>query len=160
MGSSTTTLQTERHLWIRESNHVCLVGEIRHCDYVRVMVDAGWKGIDNVGVGWVALSGTGERWFYADRRIRVESPSQAEGLGVRMVLLWAREQGIRHLEISTDCFSLVGQLAGIERPHHLLKAVLEDILSYLPFFHCLAISYIPRSFNNVAHRLACKAMAS
>ncbi|XP_074266442.1 uncharacterized protein LOC141589715 [Silene latifolia] len=78
---STITMQTERHLWIRESNPV-------------------------------ALSGTGERCCYADRRIIAESPSQAEGLGVRMDLLWAREQGIRHLEISTDCFSLVGQFCG------------------------------------------------
>ncbi|XP_074271696.1 uncharacterized protein LOC141595633 [Silene latifolia] len=144
---------------IRESNPVCVVGMIRYCDIVRVMVDAGWKGNNNAGIGWIAMSGSGERLFWSSRRIRAETALQAEGLGVYLVLLWSRERGIRHLEISSDCLSLVRQLARMEKPHHLLKAIFDDIYACFSFFHCLAFSFIPRSFNTVVHSLACKAMA-
>ncbi|XP_074300700.1 uncharacterized protein LOC141631987 [Silene latifolia] len=122
------------------------------------MVDAGWKGQNNAGIGWTAKSGSGERLFWTSKRIRAESALQAEGLGVLSVILWARERGYRHLEISSDCLSLVRQLARMETPHHLLKAILEDIQACFSFFHCLAFSFIPRTFNSDAHSLACKAM--
>ncbi|XP_074314394.1 uncharacterized protein LOC141649608 [Silene latifolia] len=112
------------------------------------------------GVGWVTLYAKGEQLMTAEKRIKAESVAQEESLGVRLVLRWAQEQGIRHLQISTNCFCLVSQLAGVERPNHQLQAILADINSYFSFFHCLTISYIPRSFNNVAHSLACKAMIS
>ncbi|XP_074313851.1 uncharacterized protein LOC141649048 [Silene latifolia] len=147
-------------LWIRESNPFCIVGEIRNCDYMRIMVDAGWRGVAKAGIGWEGVLGNGQRCCSGVRKIRAESPLQAEGMGVLTVMLWAQEQGIRHLEVSTDCISIVYQLAGIERPHHLLKAILQDIFGSAASFHCLAISYIPRSFNKQAHGLACKAMDS
>ncbi|XP_074293766.1 uncharacterized protein LOC141620693 [Silene latifolia] len=156
--SNINSSQQESVLWIRDSNPCCLVGEIRQCDVVRVMVDAGWRGKDTAGVGWVTLSPTGEQLMTAEVRITAESPLQAEGLGVRMVIRWAHDHGFRHLMISSDCLGLVCQLAGLHRPHHQIEAVLADIQSFFPFFHCLAISYIPRVLNNVAHSLACKAM--
>ncbi|XP_074287514.1 uncharacterized protein LOC141612602 [Silene latifolia] len=124
------------------------------------MVDAGWRGIEKAGIGWEGVLGNGQRYCREVRKIRAESPLQAEGLGVLSVMLWAQEQGIRHLEISTDCISIVYQLAGFERMQHLIKATLMDIIGTAASFHCLAISYIPRSFNKRAHGLACKAMDS
>ncbi|XP_074297769.1 uncharacterized protein LOC141628541 [Silene latifolia] len=157
---SAGTSRTDCMMWIRESKPVCIVGEIRNCDYVRIMVDAGWRGIEKAGIGWEGILGNGQRCCSEVRKIRAESPLQAEGLGVLAVMLWAQEQGIRHLEISRDCISIVYQLAGIERVHHLLKALLKDVFEAATFFHCFAISFIPRSFNKRAHGLACKAMDS
>ncbi|XP_074289340.1 uncharacterized protein LOC141614493 [Silene latifolia] len=157
---NTITLGRDSVNWIRDSNPVCVVGMISDCDNVRVMVDAGWKGLDNAGIGWIAMSESGDRFYSTDMRIRAESALQAEGLGVYLVLLWARERGIRHLEISSDCLSLILQLTGMERSHHLLKATLQDVYDCFSSFHCLAFSFIPRSFNTVAHSLACNAMVS
>ncbi|XP_074288232.1 uncharacterized protein LOC141613398 [Silene latifolia] len=146
--------------WIRNSNPFCVVGRIGDCGYVRAMVDAGWKGFDRAGVGWIVMSENGQIFHRMERKIKAESALQAEGLGVLLVLLWARERGLRHLEISSDCLSLILQVAGMERRHHLLKAILEEISDCFTSFHCLALSYVPRRFNQVAHSLACKAMDS
>ncbi|XP_074303564.1 uncharacterized protein LOC141638006 [Silene latifolia] len=159
-GGGTTSIKENSVNWVRNSNPMCVVGRIGDCGNVRVMVDAGWKGLDKAGVGWIAMSENGERFYNTDRKIRAESALEAEGFGVFLVLSWARERGLRHLEISSDCLSLILQLTGMERPHHLLKAVLEDIYDCFSSFHCLAFSFIPRHFNNVAHSLACQAMDS
>ncbi|XP_074282973.1 uncharacterized protein LOC141607514 [Silene latifolia] len=157
---NSTPLERDNVSWVRNSNPICVVGRIGDCGYVRVMVDAGWKGLDKAGVGWIAMSENGEIFNSTERKIKAESALQAEGLGVLLVLLWARERGLRHLEISSDCLSLVFQLACLERTHHLLKALLEDICDCFSSFHCLAFSYVPRRFNHVAHSFACKAMDS
>ncbi|XP_074287677.1 uncharacterized protein LOC141612827 [Silene latifolia] len=155
-----TPLARDNANWVRNSNPICVVGRIGDCGYVRVMVDAGWKGFNKAGVGWIAMSENGQIFHSMERKIKVESALQAEGLGVLLVLLWARERGLRHLEISSDCLSLILQLAGMERRHLLLKAILEEICDCFTSFHCLAFSYVPRRFNHDAHSLACKAMDS
>ncbi|XP_074277084.1 uncharacterized protein LOC141600738 [Silene latifolia] len=116
----TIALTTDSVLWIRESNPVCLVGAIRNCDYVSIMVDAGWRGIDNAGVGWVGVLGSGERCCSMDKKIRAESSLQAEGLEVQMVLLWAREQGIRHLEMK-KVYTYIAQRYVIVADQHYFK---------------------------------------
>ncbi|XP_074283769.1 uncharacterized protein LOC141608306 [Silene latifolia] len=50
------------------------------------------------------------------------------------------------------------QAEGIEKPHHQVVDILNDIHELVLSFHCLAFSFIPRSFNTVAHVLACEAM--
>ncbi|XP_074290392.1 uncharacterized protein LOC141617117 [Silene latifolia] len=160
LGGNSLMLEGARVHWVRNSNPVCVVGRIGECGHVRVMVDAGWKALDRAGIGWIAMSDNGEIFNSTERKIKAESALQAEGLGVSLVLLWARDRGFRHLEVSSDCLSVIQQIAGTERPHHLLKAILEDIQDCFSSFHCLAFSYIPRRFNNVAHSLACKAMDS
>ncbi|XP_074301558.1 uncharacterized protein LOC141632958 [Silene latifolia] len=160
LGGNSLMLEGARVHWVRNSNPVCVVGRIGECGHVRVMVDAGWKALNRAGIGWIAMSDNGEIFNSTERKIKAESALQAEGLGVSLVLLWARDRGFRHLEVSSDCLSLILQIAGTERPHHLLKAILEDIQDCFSSFHCLAFSYIPRRFNNVAHSLACKAMDS
>ncbi|XP_074309741.1 uncharacterized protein LOC141644167 [Silene latifolia] len=121
--------------------------------------NANW-GFDKAGVGWIAMSENGHIFHSMEKKIKAESALQAEGLGVLLVLLWARERGLRHLEISSDCLSLILQLAGMERRHLLLKAILEEICDCFTSFHCLAFSYVHRHFNHDAHSLACKAMDS
>ncbi|XP_074318820.1 uncharacterized protein LOC141655648 [Silene latifolia] len=152
--------QDDQFLWVCESKPICVVGSISFCDHLRIMVDAGWKTIDNAGIGWVVLSSTGEVIFTARRSIRAESALQEEGLGIYEALQWAVDRGFRHLEVSSDCLTLICSLAGIQRPHHCLADILADVDVIASFFHCLAFSYIPRSYNKIAHDLACEAMSS
>ncbi|XP_074293273.1 uncharacterized protein LOC141620032 [Silene latifolia] len=157
---NSTPLARDNANWVRNSNPICVVGRIGDCGYVRVMVDAGWKGFDKAGVGWIAMSENGHIFHSMEKKIKVESALQAEGLGVLLVLRWACERGLRHLEISSDCLSLIFQLAGMERRHLLLKTILEEISDCFSYFHCLAFSYVPRRFNHDAHSLACRVMDS
>ncbi|XP_074305581.1 uncharacterized protein LOC141640800 [Silene latifolia] len=146
--------------WLRGSNPVLFVGGVTDCERVRIMVDAGWKSVDRAGFGWVALGSNGDRLFEGRKAIKAESAIQAEAIGIKEVLLWAKQRGFWHLEVSTDCLSIVCFFAGIERTHYQALGVLEDIRVLGSFFHCLSFSFIPRSFNMYAHGLACKAMSS
>ncbi|XP_074283353.1 uncharacterized protein LOC141607903 [Silene latifolia] len=152
--------QDDQLLWILESKPICVVGSISSCEHVRIMVDAGWKTIDNAGIGWVVFSSVGEVIFTTRRSIGGESALQAEGLEIYEALQWAVDRGFRYLEVTSDCLSLICYLAGIQRPQHCLADVLADIDALASFFHCLAFSYIPRSYNKIAHDLACEAMSS
>ncbi|XP_074266960.1 uncharacterized protein LOC141590255 [Silene latifolia] len=77
------------------------------------------------GLGWIRDSnhihmiGTGSRLYEFSKAIVAESAIQAEAIGVKEVLLWAKSSGFWHLEVSSDCLSLICHFAGIERAHHL-----------------------------------------
>ncbi|XP_074293537.1 uncharacterized protein LOC141620611 [Silene latifolia] len=88
---------------IRNSNPVHMIGVAHSCERVRVMVDAGWKSMCMAGIGWVALTGTGNRFYEFSKALVAESATQAEAIGVKEVLLWAKSSGYWHLEISSDC---------------------------------------------------------
>ncbi|XP_074266318.1 uncharacterized protein LOC141588791 [Silene latifolia] len=124
------------------------------------MVDTGWKSFDRAGIGWVALTSNGNRFFEGRKAIKAESALQAEAIGIKEVLLWAKQYGVWHLEVSTDCLPIVCFFAGTERMHYQVLGVLEDICWLGSFFHCLSFSFIPRSFNVYAHGLTCKTMTS
>ncbi|XP_074314724.1 uncharacterized protein LOC141649959 [Silene latifolia] len=75
-------------------------------------------------------------------------------MGIRDLITWALGHNILHLDISSDCFQLLLQLAGVEIPHHLTKGLLQDIEHFFTFFHCLCFTFLPRHLNKVAHNLA------
>ncbi|XP_074265726.1 uncharacterized protein LOC141588171 [Silene latifolia] len=143
---------------IRNSNPVHFIGVAHSCEQIRVMVDAGWKSTCIAGIGWVALTGTGNRFYEYGKAIVAESATQAEAIAVKDVLLWAMSSGYWHLEISSVCLPLICHFTEIERAHHLASGILDDIHSLSASFHCLSFSYIPRSCNMYAHSLAKKAM--
>ncbi|XP_074298523.1 uncharacterized protein LOC141629417 [Silene latifolia] len=145
-------------VWIRDSNPFHVVGTPSSCERIRIMVDASWKSVRQAGIGWVALTDTGSIFFEASKVIVADSATQAEALGVKEVLLWAKSSGYWHLEVSSDCLPIIGHLAGIEQAHHSASGTLDDIRFLCSFFHCLSFSFIPRSFNLLAHGLAYKAM--
>ncbi|XP_074271618.1 uncharacterized protein LOC141595551 [Silene latifolia] len=146
--------------WIRESKPFFAIGAQYNCECIRVMVDAGWKSKEKASLGWVAYTETGQLMAEKFKAIKAESALQAEALGLREVVLWAKEEGRWHVEVSTDCLPLIAFSAGSEKAHHMTKAILEDILALSGYFQCLSFSYIPRSSNKVAHSLAQKAMTS
>ncbi|XP_074297662.1 uncharacterized protein LOC141628414 [Silene latifolia] len=111
-----SSLRAEWLQWVRESKLVCVVGSLTLRDHVRIMVDAGWKDVDKRGLGWVGISSVGEIIFTGRKRVSAESALQAEGLGIKEVLRRVVDHNYHHLEVSTDCLSLVGLLAGFEKP--------------------------------------------
>ncbi|XP_074290240.1 uncharacterized protein LOC141616971 [Silene latifolia] len=158
--SATSGMEDEKMLWLKESKPFYTIGSMYNCECIRVMVYAGWKSRDKAGVGWVAFTKTGAKFFEISKAIKAESAMQAEALGLREVIYWARDKGLWHLEVSSDCLPLIAFFVGIERAHHLTKEILADIIFLSALFHCVSFSYIPRSFNFLAHGLACKAMLS
>ncbi|XP_074290524.1 uncharacterized protein LOC141617238 [Silene latifolia] len=146
--------------WVKESNPVPVIGTISACDPLRIMVDAGWKSMDNAGIGWVVFSDVGRAIGSDTRRIRAESALQAEGIGLLEVMKWAVDQGFHHMEVSSDCLQLILFIAEIQKPHQQLADILRDIIALATSFHCFAFSFIPRHLNSIAHSLACEAMIS
>ncbi|XP_074283959.1 uncharacterized protein LOC141608513 [Silene latifolia] len=137
-----------------------VIGGATSCNSVKVMVDAGCKSVRNAALGWIAYVHDGATLFTRSVKITAQSALQAEALGLKDVLGWAREQGILHLEVSSDCLQLLLQLAGDEMAHHFTKGLLDDMDLYFPSFHCLCFTFIPRRFNKIAHDLAMRAMSN
>ncbi|XP_074301345.1 uncharacterized protein LOC141632727 [Silene latifolia] len=132
------------HTWIRNCHHFYVIGKSGTCQTIRVKVDASWYRTYEAAIGWVAFDMGGN--------------IQAEAMGIRRVLDWARDRGMLHLEVATDYLQLVYQIAGIERTHHLIKGILDDITSSTSCFHCLCFSFLPRGLNRIAHGLARQAI--
>ncbi|XP_074300856.1 uncharacterized protein LOC141632188 [Silene latifolia] len=144
---------------LREGRPFFVVGGRGGCEAIRVMVDAGWKSMGHVGIRWVAYGYDGSPVLSRGVRICAESGLQAEALGLRDVLRWAFSQRILHLEVNSDCLQLLHQIAGLEKEHHLIDGVIQDMRLLFPFFHCLSFKFVPRRFNKVAHTLAERAVS-
>ncbi|XP_074277234.1 uncharacterized protein LOC141600874 [Silene latifolia] len=119
---------------IRDSSPIQMIGMSNSCEGIRVMVDARWKSVTVAGIGRVALTGSGNRFYTKSKAIKAESVLQAETIGIKEVLLWAKRSGFWHLEVSSDCLPLICHFAGIESSHHLALEILEDIQSLCSFF--------------------------
>ncbi|XP_074289533.1 uncharacterized protein LOC141614688 [Silene latifolia] len=137
---------------------VKLIGNNNACGVVRVKVDASWLRNFEEAVGWIALDQTGKEIARRQVHTRAESALQAEALGVRDVVSWAQDQRILHLAVLSDCLQLINQVAGIDNEDHLIAGILEDVRDRFSFFHCLSLSFIPRSLNSIAHGLAKQAL--
>ncbi|XP_074300150.1 uncharacterized protein LOC141631367 [Silene latifolia] len=144
---------------LRDGQPFYVVGTASSCTTVKVMVDVGWKSVREAGLGWIAHGDDGTTLFSRSIKIKAQSALQAEALGLKDVLVWARDQGIRHLDISSDCLKLLLQITGVEMAHHLKRGIMDDMGSLFPFFHCLSFTFIPRRFNKTAHDLAKMAMS-
>ncbi|XP_074321356.1 uncharacterized protein LOC141657869 [Silene latifolia] len=142
----------------RDGHPFYVVGAASSCATIKVMVDARWKSVKEAAIGWVAIAADGTTLFHRGIKIKAQSAMQAEAIGLKDVLIWARDQGIRHLDVSTDCLKLLLQITGRELMHHLVKGILDDMGVLFPMFHCLSFSFVPRCFNRTAHDLAKRAM--
>ncbi|XP_074271494.1 uncharacterized protein LOC141595428 [Silene latifolia] len=112
---------------IRNGHPVCVIGKPTGCTVVRVKVDASWNQTFEVAFGWNSYDGTGQELGRKQVRTRAESPLQAEALGVRDIVEWAREERILHLDISSDCLQLISQIAGVDKDNHRIVGLLEDL---------------------------------
>ncbi|XP_074293265.1 uncharacterized protein LOC141620241 [Silene latifolia] len=119
-----------------------------------------WKKSCLAGFGWIVIGPEGETRYEGYLCGRAESPLQAKALGVKEVISWARQEGILHVEISSDCLSLLTQWMGKQAKHHHIRGILHDISLISSGFHCLCFSYVRRDINYRAHALAKRAMSS
>ncbi|XP_074265510.1 uncharacterized protein LOC141587947 [Silene latifolia] len=143
---------------IRNGHPVCVVGKPVGCDVTRVKVDASWNQTMEAAVGWIAYDELGQELGRRQVHLRAESPLQAEALGVRDVVEWAKARHILHLDISSDCLQLISQLAEVATENPRIVGVLQDIRESFSAFHCLCFNFIPRHLNGIAHSLAQQAM--
>ncbi|XP_074290815.1 uncharacterized protein LOC141617518 [Silene latifolia] len=134
------------------------IGSSSSCAMVRIYVDASWKNSCLAGFGWIAFGPDGEISYEGFLRGRAESPLQAEVLGLKEAMSWARQAGVLHIEISSDCLSLLTQWMGKQTKHHHIRNILQDITLLSSAFHCLCFSYVRRDCNFRAHALAQQAM--
>ncbi|XP_074273086.1 uncharacterized protein LOC141596741 [Silene latifolia] len=134
-------------------------GESSNCETRFVCVDAAWKDDLLTGIGWSVSSldsfsserFVGNRFHYSTL---AESAEQAEAIGIRQTLIWAKESGFLHLAVSSDCLQVILQIFGVVSRSHCSNAVILDILDLCPFFHCISFRFIPRSLNRLAHNIA------
>ncbi|XP_074314803.1 uncharacterized protein LOC141650970 [Silene latifolia] len=122
---------------LREGNPVYVTGGMGSCTMVRLMVDASWKKSCEAAWGWIALDLVGHVICKGSGRGYSESPLQAEVLRVMKALKWACDCGFLHLEVSSDCLSLLTQWAGIGSRHHQIAGTLDDITYLSANFHYL-----------------------
>ncbi|XP_074298926.1 uncharacterized protein LOC141629906 [Silene latifolia] len=135
-----------------------MIGQRGLCSALQIKVDASWDRSFKAAFGWVAYDAMGREYMRRQVSTRAESALQAEALGVRDVVSWARSGGVLHLEISSDCLHLINVIAESTKTDHLIKDLLEEFRSSARFFHCLSFCFIPRHLNSVAHGLARQAM--
>ncbi|XP_074315067.1 uncharacterized protein LOC141651247 [Silene latifolia] len=138
------------HTRIRNCHPFYVIGKSGTCQTIRVKVDASWYRTYEAAIGWVAFDMGGNIFFEGGVKMRAESALQAEAMGTRRILDWARDRGMLHLEVATDCLQLVYQIAGIERKHHLIKGIRDDITCSTSCFHCLCFSFLPRGLNRTS----------
>ncbi|XP_074299753.1 uncharacterized protein LOC141630912 [Silene latifolia] len=143
---------------IKDGHPVFLIGSFGSCSRMGVMVDASWKVSGFAAFGWAVFRDVGGPLFEGKMKGRAESPLQAEAIGVLKVLEWAKDQGFLHMEVSSDCLSLLQQWARKESKHHHTKGIMGEISSISASFHYLCFSFIHRNLNRRAHTLQKRAM--
>ncbi|XP_074300483.1 uncharacterized protein LOC141631754 [Silene latifolia] len=151
-------LTRQESMDIRNGHPVCVVGNPAGCDVTRVKVDASWNQTMEAAVGWIAYDELGQELGRRQVHLRAESSLQAEALGVRDVVEWAKARHILHLDISSDCLQLISQLAKVATENHRIVGVLQDIRVSFSAFHFLVFNFIPRHLNGIAYSLAQQAM--
>lgn len=123
---------------------------------VKVNVDVGFpRGSPNAWVAMVARNETGDcLWWSKALIVGRPSPTDGEALAILHGLKVARARGWRHLVVESDCLQLVTLLASSSRSLASFGAVLDSCLEFVFYFDTLVFTFIRRSGNMLAHRLA------
>jgi ribonuclease HI len=85
---------------------------------------------------------------------RVDDPESAELLACRRAVLLAKEVGATKMVLETDCAGAVSKLNNRELDRLAHGPLVEDIKLLLREFDESLVTYVRRSCNGVAHRLA------
>uniref|UniRef100_A0A803QGZ0 RNase H type-1 domain-containing protein n=1 Tax=Cannabis sativa TaxID=3483 RepID=A0A803QGZ0_CANSA len=81
-------------------------------------------------------------------------PAVAEAKAIFQAIQWAQMISLPVDVLLTDCKSIVDKLSSCNRNNSVLDDVLSNIQNLLSFSPRLAISYVPRENNVLAHKLA------
>ncbi|XP_074288362.1 uncharacterized protein LOC141613522 [Silene latifolia] len=123
------------------------------CIKYSICVDSSWTPSWKIGVGWVCYGLEGSATSCSMSSF-AQSPEQAEGRGILEALLWARRMKHLHISIASDCLCLLAQIVEGESNNHLTTTIVPDIMDLAKEFHCISFSFISRSCNVAAHKLA------
>lgn len=81
----------------------------------------------------------------------------AEAISIREALRWLKEKKIDNILVETDALLVIKGLKVLDL-NSSFSLILEDIRKLANDFLCISFSYVKRSANMVAHKLAREAM--
>lgn len=82
------------------------------------------------------------------------SPLTEEATAIRLGMLMAREAQWKEVEFHSDCKNIIDMILGKTKNEASVAVVLEDISSLKRLFNHYTFSFVNRSVNVVAHKLA------
>lgn len=123
---------------------------------IKVNVDAAFpEGVDVFWVSMVARDNNGTCVWWSRKKI-VGRPRAVEGeaLAVLHGLSVARDHGWMKVILESDCLQVVKQMSSLSSSFSSFGAIVDSCAELFPLFQSLSFSFIRRSGNMLAHRLA------
>ncbi|XP_074283423.1 uncharacterized protein LOC141607973 [Silene latifolia] len=138
---------------LKAGTTIWVVGTMSSCDMATIHVDGSWEMSRKAGYGWSCSNSNGNittHWIsgYA------QCPEQAEGKAILEAMKWALANNLLHISVHSDCITMLSHIAVGTSNSHLTWTTTKDIYDLASMFHCFSISYVNRSCNVLAHRLA------
>lgn len=129
---------------------------------VKVNVDVGLaRNSMNAWVAMVARNDAGDcLWWSKKMIVGRPSPVDGEALAILHGLTVARAHGWTNVVMESDCLQLVNVLSSQSGSMASFGAIVDACLGFYDCFQALSFSFIRRSGNSLAHRLATSAEGS
>ncbi|KAL0320864.1 UNVERIFIED_CONTAM: hypothetical protein Sradi_5347900 [Sesamum radiatum] len=114
-----------------------------------------------VGIGVVARNSSGSVLVWTSRKYHRHVDGEiAEALAAREAVDLTLKHGWNRVWIEGDCLSLINKINSSETDHSYTNPLVQDIKKASFFCSTVAFSYVSRSYNTIAHKLATRAGAS
>ncbi|XP_074287483.1 uncharacterized protein LOC141612571 [Silene latifolia] len=123
------------------------------CEMATIYVDGSWDPTRKAGYGWTCSTSNGYTTTHYVSGF-AQCAEQAEGKAILEAMKWALDQNLLHITVHSDCINMLSHIAAGSSNNHLTWTTTKDIYALASMFHCFSISFINRSSNVLAHRLA------
>jgi ribonuclease HI len=105
--------------------------------------------------GWNSTSSIKNHSFHIKLGLGQGTNNYVELLTLKLLLLFAKEKEILHLQIFGDSMNVINWARKLQQCHNIfLLPILEDILRLLEYFDIVTISHVYRNMNMVADALS------
>ncbi|XP_074337198.1 uncharacterized protein LOC141674388 [Apium graveolens] len=123
--------------------------------WMKINIDAAtFPGEGSVGVSSVIRNELGEFVRARVKKIRVHvQPREAEALGLKEALAWAKSLGLKKCIFETDSKLLADACKG-EQGRSYFHTIVLDCIQFFKHFDEMLVQFVHRSANEVAHTLA------
>ncbi|XP_028099376.1 uncharacterized protein LOC114298915 [Camellia sinensis] len=122
-----------------------------------LIIDGSWTSFQqNTGIAWICLNHTNQKFNQTTLvKKSLQTPLVVEAIACLEAIKWAIRNGIKHINIQTDCQVLVCMLntKGLNIEWR-TTTIVEDILSYVKCLYYVCISKVGRDVIKTAHDLA------
>ncbi|KAL0408431.1 UNVERIFIED_CONTAM: putative mitochondrial protein [Sesamum radiatum] len=113
-----------------------------------------------VGIGVVARNSSGSVLAWTSRKYHRHVDGEiAEALAAREAVDLTLRYGWNRVWIEGDCLSLINKINSSKTDNSYTNPLVQDIKRTSSFCSILAFSYVSRSYNTIAHKLATRAGA-